>query len=78
VSVRRVADLRRVRAGLGGKINVENDIGPAAAQRRPIGSSDFGDVSARGRTASQVVAVDAAFIATIRGETPNTLGNNET
>jgi hypothetical protein len=44
--VRRVADLMRVRAGLGGKINVENDIGPTAAHRRPLGGSDFSDVSA--------------------------------
>ena len=46
-SVRRAADSRRVRAGLRGKINAENDIGPAAAHRWPLGSSDFGDVPAR-------------------------------
>ena len=37
-----------------------------------------GDVRAVLHTANQVVAADAASIATIRGESPNTLGDSET
>jgi hypothetical protein len=42
VSMRRVAGLRRVRAGLCGKINVENDIGPATTQH-PVAITKYED-----------------------------------
>ena len=50
---------------------MENDVGAAVAQRRPIGSSAFGDVSDR-QDSEPGRAADAASISTVRGETPTT------
>jgi len=41
-SMRRVAGLRWVRAGLGGKINMENDIG-AATTLHPVAITKYDD-----------------------------------